>query len=198
MIKTLTGLVLGIIIAAVVIIPITNWRTDAKLEAQRNQIALEAAQAEIETLKAVQPAEHLSEQAETPAETPEITTPVETLADKPQETLEPQEVSQPADEEEPTATAIDEVKPADVNAVEVKATPKPTAPPQATAKPAESEYPKEFYIDGQKYAYLTEYAEEAGIKTEIYEYAEGESNVIAGDLYDWENDPLGKVKGPFQ
>jgi hypothetical protein len=58
MIKTLTGLVLGIIIATVVIIPITNWRTDAKLDAQRTQFALEAAQAEIETLKAAQSAEN--------------------------------------------------------------------------------------------------------------------------------------------
>jgi hypothetical protein len=114
------------------------------------------------------------------------------------ETSEPLEISQATDVVEATATAVDEVKPVDVNAVEVKAesTPKPTAPPQATTKPIESEYPKEFYIDGQKYAYLTEYAEEADIKTFIA--PDDEPNATQTDYYNWTDDPLGKVKGPFQ
>ena len=81
--------------------------------------------------------------------------------------------------------------------VKTESTPEPTAKPEATSSPQvkTDEYPKEFYIDGQKYAYLTAYAEESGQKTLIAD--EDEPNVTAGEVYDWENDPLKDVPGPF-
>jgi type II secretory pathway pseudopilin PulG len=162
--KTIIGLAIGIVLAAAVIIPASNARTQAELEAQRIQRALEQAQTELEALKAAQTAEPLA------------TEPTEN----------PPKISQT---EESAAT--------EVKATETESAPEPTAKPETTSSPQvkTGEYPKEFYIDGQKYAYLTAYAEETGQKTLIAD--EDEPNVTAGEVYDWENDPLKNIPGPF-
>jgi type II secretory pathway pseudopilin PulG len=171
--KTIIGLAIGIILAAAIIIPLGNARTQAELETQRTQTALETAQAEIETLKAAQPSE------------------TEPLA----EIEEPQEIDTLSAEITMVEEEIEvEVAPfPEPEKVEVKAetTPKQTYSPQVQP----SEYPKEFYIDGQKYAYLTAYAEEMDYKTIIAD--ESEPNVTAGEVYDWESDPLKDIPGPF-
>jgi hypothetical protein len=163
--KTLIGLVLGIIIAAAVIVPIFHSQTATEIEAQRAKSELEPVQAETDTLKAEQ-------------------------------TAEQPEIIQPGEANGTDETAVAETAGLKTE-TEVKPDPQTTASPQATAKPAEPQYPKYFYENGKKYAYNTAYAEEMGYKTEIYEYAEDESSAVQEDDYDWENDPLGKVKGPF-
>jgi hypothetical protein len=169
--KTIIGLAIGIVLAAAVIIPLSNAGTEAKLEAQRLQIKLEQAQEELKSLKDEQKA----------AVTAEVTP-------KPQEVkTEPEEVNRAAAEVE----APTEIKTEPAN----EPAPEPTASPQV--KQAANTYPKEFYENGKKYAYLTEYAESVGQKTEIIDYAEGESNAVAGEFYDWENDPLRNNPGPF-
>jgi hypothetical protein len=167
--KTIIGLAIGIVLAAAVIIPLANARTEAELEVQRTQIKLEQAQEGLETLKA----------AQTAASTAEVTP-------KPQEVkTEPEEVNRAAaGAEEPT-----EIKAEPAN----EPTPEPTASPQV--KQAANTYPKEFYENGKKYAYLTEYAESVGQKTEIIDYADGESNAVQEDFLDWENEP--HIPGPF-
>jgi type II secretory pathway pseudopilin PulG len=169
--KTIIGLAIVIVLAAAVIIPISNARTQAELEAQRTQTALEQAQTELEALKSAQT--------------------TETLAVEPTETT--QEVSQ-----------TEEVAATEVKAVETESTPEPTAKPEVkptsspqveqTAKPA-AVYPKYFYENGQKYAYYDEFHEKEGMKTLIAD--EDEPNVTSGETYDWENDPLKDVPGPF-
>ncbi|GHV15507.1 hypothetical protein FACS1894219_12410 [Clostridia bacterium] len=174
--KTLIGIALVIILAVAIIVPVTRSNTAAKLEAQRVQIELEAAQSEIEALKAAEKTENSAETAET--ETPQETSQTEPL----------------------TAVKAEEVKAAEPEAVEVKAEPKPTPKPEVKQTPPPQvktdTYPKEFYIDGQKYAYLTAYAEEADIKTFIAD--EDESASTQESYYDPSQDPLSKVKGPFQ
>jgi hypothetical protein len=167
--KIIIGAAIGIVLASAVIVPISNARTQAELEAQRNQIALEQAQTEIEALKAAGAAE---KQEETPVETA-----------KPQEAAKVEGTAQGSE------------------ALVAETAPEPIAIPSSPAQPTQTEtateYPKEWVENGQKYAYLTAYAEEMGMKTLIYDYAEGESNAVQEDYYDWENDPNGKIPGPF-
>jgi cytoskeletal protein RodZ len=186
--KTLIGLAIGIILTAAVLIPISNARTQAELETQRTQTELAAAQAEIEALKTAQ----IPEKTELTAEPPTATEPAEILTT---------ETSQEISQTEPlTVVKAEEVTATEQKAVEVKAesTPTPTAKPEVkpTSPPqVKNEYPKEFYIDGQKYAYLTAYAEETGQKTFIADEDEPASTQL--DYYDPSQDPLSQVKGPF-
>ena len=131
---------------------------------------------------------------------------------------EPQKVTETATVEEITETPVVEEttttpEPTEVEeakkTAETQATPtvEPTAEPTATQKPEQTsspqvkqtpepaEYPKYFYIDGQKYAYLTAYAEEMGRKTFIAD--ESEPNAIQEGSYNWTDDPNGKIPGPF-
>jgi outer membrane biosynthesis protein TonB len=99
------------------------------------------------------------------------------------------QAEQAASETPPPAREAEEVR----DTPEAKEEPAPAPSPQAGQ--TRSEYPKEFYIDGQKYAYLTEYAEEMGYKTFIA--PDDEPNATQSGYYDWENDPNGKIPGPF-
>jgi hypothetical protein len=115
---------------------------------------------------------------------------------------EPQPMATPEVQAEQTVTVLAKtLEPIEIP--EPTATPEPTAQetsapsPQVTKPQTASVYPKEWIENGQKYAYLTAYAEEHGIKTEIHDYSEGETNAIQEDYYDWESDPLKDVPGPF-
>jgi uncharacterized protein YmfQ (DUF2313 family) len=176
--KTIIGLAIGIVLTAAVLIPMSNARTHAELEVQRTQIALETAQAEIEALKTAQMPASSTETTETH----EIT----------EVSVAPQETAETVETTEIAGTTIEETATPEPEKVEVKAEPTPTPPPQVQT----AVYPKEFYIDGQKYAYLTAYAEEMGYKILLAD--ESEPNVISGDAYDWLSDPLKDVKGKFQ
>jgi type II secretory pathway pseudopilin PulG len=167
--KTIIGLAIGIVLAAAVVIPLANARTEAELEAQRTQIKLEQAQEELKSLKDEQKA----------AVTAEVTP-------KPQGVKTEPEVVTPAVTEVEAPTEI-KTEPANEPVSE------PTASPQV--KQSANTYPKEFFENGKKYAYLTEYAESVGQKTEIVDYAEGESNAVQEDFLDWENEP--HIPGPF-
>jgi outer membrane biosynthesis protein TonB len=174
--KTIIGLAIGIVLTAAVIIPVSNAGTEARLEARKAQIELEQTQAELEALKAEQTAAITAEPQEVKG----------VPAEKPEKQAEPVAI--------PLAV---ETTPEPAKAAEVKATPEPkaeTAPKAEQAKTA-SVYPKFFFENGQKYAYLTAYAEEAGIKTFIAD--EDEPNATQLEFYDWENDPKGKIPGPF-
>jgi hypothetical protein len=109
---------------------------------------------------------------------------------------EPQPTETPEVQAEQTVTAL-------AKTLEIAETPEPkvqatsTPSPQVTKPQTASVYPKEWIENGQKYAYLTAYAEEHGIKTEIHDYSEGETNAVQEDYYDWESDPLKDVPGPF-
>jgi MarR-like DNA-binding transcriptional regulator SgrR of sgrS sRNA len=181
LIKLTLAFVLGITVTAAVVIPKlsepepTEVPTTADIQTQISEAvdaAVAQALAESETEAEPQPTATTEVQAEQT---------VTTLA----KTLETAETL------EPTSTP------------EVKATPEPTAQaisapsPQVTKPQTASVYPKEWIENGQKYAYLTAYAEEHGIKTEIHDYSEGETNAVQEDYYDWESDPLKDVPGPF-
>ena len=104
--------------------------------------------------------------------------PAEVQTTKEPETFKVEEIPEP---EEPLQEAEPEPTP----------TPKPTAEPVKTAtssppqvKKAEPEY---FYEDGKKYAYIN------GIKSHITD----EPDSVQIDFYDWENDPAGQIRGPF-
>jgi type II secretory pathway pseudopilin PulG len=180
--KTIIGLAIGIILTAAVIIPLGNARTQKELETQKVQIALELAQAEIEALKTAQ---QTTQREEIPAEPQEIGKTVE-IAEVKEIKVEGTTAAEKKTAEISTETAT-------APKVTV-ATPKQTPSSQVTTKPAVSEYPKFFYENGKKYAYNTAYAEEMGYKTYI---APDDEPNVQEEYYNWENDPLGKVKGPF-
>jgi outer membrane biosynthesis protein TonB len=180
--KTLIGLVIGIIVTAAIIVPIAHLRTEAKLEAQRTQIELEAAQAEIEALKAAQMAEKPTENKET------AVVPVST---------EPPEATDPPEPAKIVEITSEETETEETAAIDVKAetTHEPTASPQVKPTPKPEEYPKYFYEDGQKYAYIDEFHENEGMKTLIAD--DDEPNATQDGYYDPKSDPLSKIPGPF-
>lgn len=158
--KTIIGLAIGIILAAAVIIPLGNARTQAELEAQRTQIALEAAQEEIEALKMATSTE-TSEKAE-----------------------EVQEVSTFPLTTETTVEATNYPEPEKVE-IQAETTSKPEVK-QASSPQVASEQPKTWWENGKEYTMIN------GHKAEI----SSEGNNQLG-YYDWENDPLKDVPGPF-
>jgi outer membrane biosynthesis protein TonB len=117
----------------------------------------------------------------------------------------PQETDQTA--EPITATEAPGAAAETETAAEIKVEPaaNPTEKPAPAAKPETKQissppvqagqYPIEFYIDGQKYAYLTPYAEQMGQKTLIADESEPASTQLG--YYDPSQDPLSQVKGPF-
>jgi hypothetical protein len=171
MLKSLIGTALGIILALAVIIPANNARTEAEPEIQRVQLELTQVQAASEALKKA------AIVAETPLESTERIAEVE--AESEADALAVGTKHEPAQE---TATE------------ETRATPEPKPSISPQTQEAQS-YPKYFFINGQKYAYLTAYAEEMGYKTFIA--PEDEPNATQLDRYDWENDPNGRIPGPF-
>jgi hypothetical protein len=145
--KTIIGAAIGIILAAAVIIPLTNAGTGTEPEAQRTPTEIQAAQAEIE-LKTAGPEEAAAVVEEIKAE--ETGSP------------EPEKVEVKAE----TAT-------------EPKAG--QTSPPPVT--PGQ---PETWWEDGKEYTMIN------GRKAEIS--PEGNRQL---SYYDWENDPLKDVPGPF-
>jgi hypothetical protein len=176
MLKSLIGTALGIILALAAIIPANNARTEAEPEIGRVQTELTQVQEEPETLKAAAIAKEAAPEIAEAAETAKVT-----------EVAAAYEAVAPA--------AGTKYEPAQETAAEeTRATPEPTPTVSPQTQEAQS-YPKYFFIDGQKYAYLTAYAEEMGYKTFIA--PEDEPNATQLDSYDWENDPNGKIPGPF-
>ena len=132
-----------------------------------------------------------------PAPTPEIQAKIEetavtgtlALAEMKAEPVQAIQESEPVEVEEITepeeVLQVAETEPASVSEPvrepEIKQT---ASPPQVTK--AEPEY---FYEDGKKYAYIN------GLKTYIAPDDEPAVNQI--EFYDWENDPAGQIKGPF-
>lgn len=183
--KTIIGLAIGIVLAAAVIIPLTNARTEAELEAQRTQIALEQAQTELETLKTA--TQTAKSQASTPIETA-----------KPREIKEGLNIETSAKAAEtPETTKVEEGSDIEVTAeIESESAKTPPSSPQVKETPVpQAAYPKYFYENGQKYAYYSEFHEKEGMKTLITD--ESEPNATSGEVYDWLSDPLKDVKGPF-
>jgi hypothetical protein len=129
----------------------------------------------------------------------EIFETTEKALSEPAESPETAEVSPEAE----MAALSDETKPEPVQETDTEAQAAPDSMSSPSPQTEQTEprtvdaYPKEWYENGKKYAYLTEYAEQAGQKTEIIEYAEGEPNIIPGEFYDWENDPLRFNPGPL-
>jgi cytoskeletal protein RodZ len=120
------------------------------------------------------------------------------------ETAEPTEIPQEANQTAATTKTLGTAAEMEA-AVEVKEEPKPTEKPEPAAKPETKQvsappvqadqYPKEFYIDGQKYAYLTAYAGRTGQKTLIAD--EDEPNATQIEFFDWENSEGRDIPGPF-
>jgi hypothetical protein len=181
--KTLLGIAIGVVLAVAVIVPVTKNQTAAQLEAQRVQLKLEAAEAELAKLEALKNAQ-TAVKAEIPAE-PQETEASETLAAEPLKASKSNETTAGTTQAAPVKGTTAEVKPSigtepsvgtepsagsEPAQVKPETTPKPPEPTEKTEKteakqssPVQvktAEYPKEFYIDGQKYAYLTAYAEE--------------------------------------
>jgi hypothetical protein len=152
----------------------------------------------------------MSGQDENPAQT-EIRTAIDeavsaavTEALAKQETAEPTETPREASQMAATTETLGTAAETET-AVEVKEEPKPTEMPEPAAKPETKpvssppvqadQYPKEFYIDGQKYAYLTAYAEQTGQKTLIAD--KDEPNATQIEFFDWENSEGRDIPGPF-
>ncbi|MDR2360907.1 MAG: hypothetical protein LBD85_06490 [Oscillospiraceae bacterium] len=171
--KTIIGLAIGIVLAAAVIIPLANRGTEAKLEAQKNQIALEQTQAELEAMK-------MAAQTQIPSET-----------------TKPQEIKEVSAETPETTELGETFAPEETAEIKAEPTPQPISSPQVkeTPKQSVSAYPKYFYENGQKYAYYDEFHEREGMKTLIAD--ESEPNATSGETYDWLTDPLKDVPGPF-
>jgi len=103
------------------------------------------------------------------------------------ETAEPEEPAQEAETEpKPTPTPEPAAKPTEETA---QAKPQTTSPSQATPapEPKKAAEPEYFYENGKKYAYIN------GIKSHIAD----EADSVQLGSYDWENDPAGQIKGPF-
>ena len=112
-----------------------------------------------------------SEDAAVPVTLESVSTAVE-------ETPEPEET---LPEAEPDPTPAPELTTAPASEP-----PKAAVTPTPKAKAAEPEY---FYEDGKRYAYVN------GIKT--YIAPDNEPAVNQVEFYDWENDPAGQIRGPF-
>jgi outer membrane biosynthesis protein TonB len=196
LIKLTLAFVLGITVTAAVVIPKlsepepTKVPVTADIQAQISE-AVDAA-----VTQALAESDLKAEPTQTKFYEPQLTEATEVQAEQTvtalAKTLLPvRQAGEPAETPKPTATP------------EVKATPEPkvqatsTPSPQVIKPQTANVYPKEWIENGQKYAYLTAYAEEHGIKTEIHDYSEGETNAVQEDYYDWESDPLKDVPGPF-
>jgi outer membrane biosynthesis protein TonB len=137
----------------------------------------------------------------TPSDTPEIQAEIKESAAT--EALAIAEMkAKPAEiqaEQEPETTAVEEIpeptetfrktEPEPTPTIEpVTESEKATSPPQTTPAPQKKQTePEYFYEDGKKYAYIN------GIKSLIAD----DPDSVQIDYYDWENDPAGQIRGPF-
>ena len=159
---------LGIFVTVTVIIPKLGANPEPAETAQTPEIQAEVMAAVTETIEAVPLKAEIAEVQEEPE--------VIVIAD----VSEPKEIAKVI-EPEPASTPEPAKEPVKA---QQSSPPQPTFGPQT--KKAEPEY---FYEDGKKYAYIN------GHKTYIAGDDEPAVNQI--EAYDWENDPIGQIKGPF-